>query len=211
MNNNKGVTPDRTARLILLGLLLGLLAAPAAADIYRYVDKYGRVILTDQPKNDDYKLLVRTWKGWEEAKSRVSYQDFHENRERHTPAIDDIARRYGLPVPLLHAVITAESAYDANAISRAGAVGLMQLMPETARRYGVVNRRNPADNLDAGARYLRDLLVMFDNNLSLALAAYNAGENAVKRYGNQVPPFAETQRYVQKVFEYYREYRDSLS
>lgn len=190
--------------------LLGVtLVFPVHADIYKYVDKYGRVTLTDKPQNSDYKQLVRTWKGWEEASSQIAFQDFEVNRERHTPLIDDIASRYGLPAPLLHAVISAESAYDSNAVSRAGAVGLMQLMPETAKRYGVINRRNPTDNIDAGTRYLRDLLAMFDNNLALALAAYNAGENAVKKYGNQIPPYDETRKYVNKVFDYYKQYQNS--
>ena len=121
------------------------------------------------------------------------------------------AGQYGLPKSLLHAVITAESAYDPNAISRAGAVGLMQLMPETARRYGVNNRRNPSSNVSGGSRYLRDLLKMFNNNLVLALAAYNAGEGAVKRHGNKVPPYKETRNYVKKVIDYYREYRKEMT
>jgi len=192
---------------LMLCLVLVCLVPAAQADIYKYVDKYGRVTLTDKPRNDKYKLLVKTWKGWEEAKSHASMEEFRKNRRKHTPAIDRTAHRYGLPAPLLHAVITAESAYNANAVSRTGAVGLMQLMPETARRYGVHNRRNPADNLYGGTRYLRDLLKMFDNNLALALAAYNAGENTVKRFGNRIPPYKETRNYVTKVIEYYREYR----
>jgi soluble lytic murein transglycosylase-like protein len=196
-----------------LSLLLVLAAAAPAvsADIYKYVDKYGRVILTDRPKNAHYKRLVKTWKGWEEAKGRIAMQDFDENRRKHTPAIEMTARRYGLPSSLVQAVVAAESAYDPNAVSRTGAVGLMQLMPETARRYGVANRRNPVDNLSGGTHYLRDLLRMFDNNLVLALAAYNAGENTVKRYGNRIPPFRETRHYVDKVMDYYRKYRDSSS
>jgi soluble lytic murein transglycosylase-like protein len=178
------------------------------ADIYKYVDKYGRVTLTDKPDSSNYKRLVKTWKGWEEAKSQIALRDFDKNRELHSSTIDWIAKRYGLPPSLVHAVISAESAYDSNAISRAGAVGLMQLMPETAKRYGVVNRRNPVDNVDGGTRYLRDLLVMFNNDLLLALAAYNAGEGAVKRYGNQVPPFNETRTYVDRVITYYRQYAD---
>lgn len=196
---------------IVLFLIIASLAGTAQADIYKYVDKYGRVTLTDQPRNSQYKRLVKTWKGWVEAKSNVALEDFHKNRKRHTPSIDRTARRYGLPAPLLHAVVTAESAYDANAVSRTGAVGLMQLMPATARRYGVKNRRNPTDNLHGGTRYLRDLLQMFDNNLALALAAYNAGENAVRRHGNKIPPFEETRNYVSKVIEYYRKYRNSSS
>jgi soluble lytic murein transglycosylase-like protein len=107
-------------------------------------------------------------------------------------------------------VITAESAYDPEAISRTGAIGLMQLMPGTARRYGVANRRNPEDNISGGARYLVDLLKMFNNNLQLALAAYNAGENAVKEYGNKIPPYKETQNYVRKVLEYYNQYKKQI-
>lgn len=195
-------------------LLLGIIAVvstSAGADIYKYVDKHGRVILTDTPENSNYKRLVKTWKGWEEAGSRIALKDFDRNRELHGPVIDQYASRYGLPASLLHAVISAESAYDANAISRAGAVGLMQLMPETARRYGVVNRRNAADNIDGGARYLRDLLVMFNYDLTLALAAYNAGEGAVKKYGNKVPPYRETENYIIKVFSFYRKYQQTMS
>lgn len=202
--------PLYSGRLLLFLAVVCFLPG-AQADIYKYVDKYGRVTLTDKPQNNNYKLLVKTWKGWEEAKSRIALEDFHKNRKLHTPTINEFADRYGLPSPLLHAVITAESAYDPHAVSRMGAVGLMQLMPETARRYGVQNRRNPVDNLYGGTRYLRDLLQMFDNNLALALAAYNAGENAVKRHGNKIPPFTETQNYVTRVIEYYRQYRDSSS
>lgn len=129
--------------LFVLGLFMLSSAGAAYADIYKYVDKYGRVTLTDKPKSSDYKRLVKTWKGWEEAKSSIALKDFFKNKEIHTATIDSYAERYGLLAPLLLAVITAKSAYDANAISRAGAVGLMQRMPETARRYGVANRRNP--------------------------------------------------------------------
>ncbi len=194
-------------------LIALLLIAPSLtqADIYKYVDKYGRVILTDKPRNDNYKLLVKTWKGWEEKKSSIAYDKFKINKTRYASTIAYYASRYRLPKSLLDAVITAESAYDPNAISRAGAVGLMQLMPETAKRYGVGNRRNPSDNVNGGTRYLRDLLKMFDNKLELALAAYNAGEGAVKEHGNKVPPYKETQNYVKKVIAYYREYRKSAS
>jgi soluble lytic murein transglycosylase-like protein len=194
---------------IVSSVLLFSLVSPSQADIYKYVDKYGRVTLTDEPDNSNYKKLVKTWKGWEEAKSQIAIKDFAKNKERHGSTIDWIAKKYGIPLPLLHAVISAESAYDTNAISRAGAVGLMQLMPETAKRYGVVNRRNPVDNVDGGARYLRDLLAMFKNDLQLTLAAYNAGEGAVKKYGNKIPPYDETRNYIKKVINFYKKYRDS--
>ena len=118
--------------------------------------------------------------------------------------IDATAKRYRLDARLVHAVVRAESAYDPHAVSRAGAVGLMQLMPGTARRYGVQDRRDPTQNLSGGVRYLRDLLLQF-RNVSLALAAYNAGENAVTRHGNRIPPFPETREYVRRVIRFYRE------
>lgn len=189
-----------------------LVPAPdAAADIYKYVDKHGRVTLTDVAKNSQYKRLVKTWKGWEESKSRIALHNLDKNRKKFTTTIDFYARQNRLPSSLLHAVITAESAYDPDAVSKAGAVGLMQLMPETARRYGVRNRTNPAENVSGGTRYLRDLLQMFNNNLALALAAYNAGENAVVKHGHQVPPYNETRNYVKKVVALYQQYRKTTS
>jgi len=114
------------------------------------------------------------------------------------------AKRHRIDPDLLHAVIRAESSYNPNAVSRTGAVGLMQLMPATARRYGVRNRRDPVDNVNGGARYLRDLLKMFNSNVRLAVAAYNAGENAVIKYGRKVPPYRETREYVKRVLRFYR-------
>lgn len=184
-----------------------LIALPlvAGADIYKYVDKHGRIHLSDKPAHDGYKRIVRTWKGWKEA--QVAYRDSAKNRKRYAPAIDSVAKQNRLPRALVHAVITAESAYDPNAVSHAGAVGLMQLMPGTAERYGVRNRKDPLANVAGGTRYLRDLLKMFDNNLVLALAAYNAGENAVIKYGNKIPPYEETQTYVQRVLKFYNNYK----
>jgi soluble lytic murein transglycosylase-like protein len=109
------------------------------------------------------------------------------------------AERSGVRAALLHAVIEVESAYRPNAISRAGAVGLMQLMPETAKRYGVEDSRDPRQNVAGGAAYLADLHERFDGDLHLVLAAYNAGEDAVERFGGRVPPYAETRDYVRRV------------
>ncbi|MBI2993261.1 MAG: lytic transglycosylase domain-containing protein [Gammaproteobacteria bacterium] len=205
----------RDSRSLALRLILAVaattLAPAAAADIYKYVDKHGRVTLTDTAKNSQYKRLVKTWKGWEESKSGIALQNFEKNRKKYTTTIDFYAKHYQLPPSLLHAVITAESAYDPDAVSKAGAVGLMQLMPETARRYGVRNRTNPSENVSGGTRYLRDLLQMFNNNLALALAAYNAGESAVVKHGHQIPPYNETRSYVKKVVALYQQYRKSMS
>ena len=144
-------------------------------------------------------------------KSRVDFKSMPKNRSRYTKMIDEIAHKARLYPSLLHAVIKAESAYDPNAISRAGAVGMMQLMPQTAKRFGVKDRRDPKDNVQGGARYLRELLTMFNNNIKLALAAYNAGEKAVQKYGNKIPPYPETQNYVKKVLAFYIQNRRQLA
>lgn len=109
-----------------------------------------------------------------------------------------------LPPALLHAVIQAESRYNPAARSVKGAMGLMQLMPQTAKEMGVTDALDPAANIQGGARYLKRLMVMFDNNISLAVAAYNAGPDAVLSRGRIIPPFAETQRYVPSVLRQYR-------
>ena len=196
---------------ILLLLLISLgLTVSAQADIYKFIDKYGSVTLTDKPRNGEYKRLVKTWKGWEEQKNRIALQDFLKNQKKYTATINYYASHHQLPKALLHAVIAAESAYDPEAISKTGAVGLMQLMPATARRYGVRNRSDPSDNINGGTRYLKDLLAMFNNNVQLALAAYNSGENTVKEYGNKIPPYAETRNYVKKVIEYYKQFQRTI-
>jgi soluble lytic murein transglycosylase-like protein len=194
-------------RYLGIALLIGL-PLVAGADIYKYVDKYGRVYLTDRPSHTGYKRLVKTWKGWSEAtSSSINYRHLAANRKRFNRTIELAAKHHKLPTALLHAVITAESAYDPNAVSRAGAVGLMQLMPATAERYGVRDRKDPNANVTGGTRYLKDLLGMFDNDLVLALAAYNAGENAVIKHGRQIPPYAETQTYVRRVLKFYNDYK----
>jgi hypothetical protein len=131
------------------------------------------------------------------------YLPSNANKSRFSNMIANAAFRNGVEEKLVHAVIQTESAYNASAVSRAGAVGLMQLMPGTARRYGVTNRTDPAQNVEGGTRYLRDLLSMFNYNLHLAVAAYNAGENAVIRYNNSIPPYPETQNYVRQVLSLY--------
>jgi soluble lytic murein transglycosylase-like protein len=122
--------------------------------------------------------------------------------------IEDAAHDSSLEPALVHAVISVESGYNASARSPKGALGLMQVMPATAMRYGVNNAaRSPAANLRAGTRYLKALMGMFDQRLDLVLAAYNAGEGAVQRYGQRIPPYRETQQYVPAVLALYREWR----
>jgi soluble lytic murein transglycosylase-like protein len=123
-------------------------------------------------------------------------------RDLFAPLVLAAADAHGLPAALLQAIIEVESNFNAGAVSPQGAVGLMQLMPETARYLRVVDAHDPAANIDGGARYLKELLARFRNDLPLALAAYNAGPSAVQRNG-AIPPYAETQRYVPRVIARY--------
>jgi len=127
-------------------------------------------------------------------------------RQRLMPAIQQVAVTYQLEPALLQAVIHAESGYNPQAVSKKGARGLMQLMPATAQRFGVADPEEPIANLQGGARYLRWLLDLF-MDIRLALAAYNAGEGAIQRYGNTLPPYPETRTYVRRVLEFYRVYQ----
>jgi soluble lytic murein transglycosylase-like protein len=123
---------------------------------------------------------------------------------RYSAIINIASRANGVEGELVHAIIWAESSYNPNAVSPAGAAGLMQLMPETARSYGVRNVFDPAENIHAGVKIMRQLLAKFGGDPELALAAYNAGANAVIRAGNRIPPHPETEAYVPKVMDYYR-------
>ncbi len=192
---------------VCLCAILLVFARPAAADIYKYVDSNGRVHLADRSLHRGYVLIFR--KGRKVTPQSWS-RGYALNLKRYGPVVDQVAQRHQLDAALVHAVVQVESSYNPVAVSRAGAVGLMQLMPETAQRYGVPDRRDPHRNLDGGVRYLRDLILRF-NNVVLALAAYNAGENAVERYGNRIPPYPETRRYVQKVMHAWRSRREQLA
>lgn len=204
--DHAGINPVWITAFVLVATWL-LTTSGVDAAVYRYIDKNGQVHLSDERLHPGYRKLVRTWKGWREA--TYDPRQFRENQKRYAPLIAEAAREYRLPDSLLHAIVTAESAYDPDAVSSAGAVGLMQLMPATAKRFGVTNRNNPRANVDGGTRYFKLLLGMFDNDMSLALAAYNAGENAVIRHGNQIPPYPETRNYVRKVMAYYRRYSEN--
>lgn len=197
-----------TGATAVVAVLCLVLAAPdAAADVWRFVDRDGVVHLSDRPMGPGSELLVRGKRGYERRGSthRPPSQHMEENQRRYTHLIDRVARELSLDRNLVHAVVRVESAYDPSAVSRAGAVGLMQLMPETAKRYGVRDSRNPTQNLYAGVLHLRNLIQQF-NDVVLALAAYNAGENAVIGYGYKVPPYPETQDYVRKVLIFYRRF-----
>ena len=194
-----GLMQIRSRRICAVILTTLLISNEALADIYKFVDTDGRIYYTDKPKNGLYKRIIRT----RALNYSAALPFMGVNKQRFADLINDAANRHQVDVKLVHAVIQAESAYNASAISSAGAVGLMQLMPDTARRYGVIDRNNPIQNIDGGTHYLKDLLRMFDSNLNLAVAAYNAGENAVIRYNNSIPPYPETQNYVKTVLALY--------
>ncbi|MBS3965599.1 MAG: lytic transglycosylase domain-containing protein [Methylomonas sp.] len=180
--------------------MMFFLVLPAGADIYKYVAPDGRTYYTDAPtKGVNYRLIIRT----QPKTYKHDLKHLSANKARFNDLIAQAATRHQLDPKLLHAVIQAESAYNPHAVSSAGAVGLMQLMPDTARRYGVSDRRDAAQNIDGGTRYLKDLLALFNSNLRLAVAGYNAGEGAVMKYHNTVPPYPETQNYVQHVLRLY--------
>ncbi len=170
-----------------------LLAASASAQIYTRRGVTGTVEATNVPDDRSYRL---TYPGKGTIIHSAGWRGRYSGE--FDPIIAEASRAHGVNSDLVHAVIRAESSYDQYAKSSKGARGLMQLMPATAQRFGVMDSYNPRQNIFAGARYLRILLDMFRGDLSPALAGYNAGENAVKRYGG-IPPYRETQRYVRKI------------
>lgn len=191
---------------VIVLLLLGI--SPADADIYRYVDANGVVHFTNAPQLTN-KPNKKSWafyrKEFRPGKAVGSSGLLaHSYREiiRHN------ARAYRLEEALVKAVIKAESNYNPQSLSNKGAQGLMQLIPETARLMNVDDPFDPAENIRGGSNYLRLMLDQFNGNLDLALAAYNAGPNAVQRHGG-IPPYEETRNYVQRVRRYLEQYRRS--
>ncbi len=193
--------------LAVVSSALSLASPEARADIYSFTDERGVVHFTNIPGLDRRYKLIRREAGSTVPRSGQAWMPSEADIRRFSGIIDVAARSHGVEPALVHAVITAESAFNPLARSRKGASGLMQLMPDTARRYGVSNIFDPAENIHGGVRYLRDLLAMFNGDMRLALAGYNAGENAVIRAGNKVPPYAETQHYVPKVIDLYHRFR----
>jgi soluble lytic murein transglycosylase-like protein len=196
-------TPGSVALLMLFWLCL---LGQAWANIYVFTAEDGTVSLSNVPVDRRYKVMLPA-AGEPEKNVAGNASANLANKARFDKIISEVADTYGVDEALLHAVITVESRYSPNAVSRKGAAGLMQLMPETARRYGVADSLDPVQNLHGGTRYLRDLLKLFDSDVSLALAAYNAGESAVIRHGRRIPPYRETASYVPRVLALYRQYQ----
>lgn len=167
------------------------MTAARADELLYYTDKNGQIVFTNTPSVKNMKPVPRT-RGGSAQYARALPATIYD------PYIEQVARDNGVDPSLVKAVALVESGFNPKAVSSKGARGLMQLMPATAKQYGVSNLHDPYQNLRAGAAHLRDLLDEFDGNVTLALAAYNAGSGAVRRYGG-VPAYAETQDYVKKI------------
>jgi len=178
-------------------MALGLaVSSPSFADIYKFTDEDGVVHFTNVPTHGKFKLILK--------EKRVEFR-LGPNFEKYDATIMKAAEKHGVDYALVKAVIKAESNFNPMAISRVGAKGLMQLMPGTAYALRVNDSFQPEDNIDGGVRYLRYLLDLYQGNIYLALAAYNAGEKAVYRYRG-IPPYPETKTYVKRVLRYHEQY-----
>jgi soluble lytic murein transglycosylase-like protein len=200
----------KTSIMIALSVCILLLADFAAAGIYRYEDENGVIHFSNCPRDPQFKLYIRESNedvGAEPAESPPSMNMVNiVDSKNFDFLISELARKYEIDFALVKAMIRAESGFNPYAVSRKGARGLMQLMPETALRMNVSNCFNPKENIEGGVRYLKYLLSLFNNDLRLSLAAYNAGENIVSQLGT-IPPYRETVDYVRKVLSFYQSYR----
>ena len=173
------------------------LAMPVGADIYRYVDSQGVLHFTNVPTNAKYRIYLR-----EKPKF-----DFNAGPAgRFDKLISRAAEAHGIEISLLKAIIKAESGFNPKAVSKRGAMGLMQIMPENVALFRIKDPFDPRENVMAGTRYFKELYERFKGRLPLALAAYNAGPTTVERY-RSIPPFPETRRYVEKVMTFYRAFK----
>ncbi|MBW2645810.1 MAG: transglycosylase SLT domain-containing protein [Deltaproteobacteria bacterium] len=181
--------------ILLFTCLVVVSAVHAGSDIYKYIDSNGVLHFTNVPVACDYRMYV--WKGALPAWSTDQFDNL----------IHMAAMEHDVPFPLLKALMKAESNFDPYATSRAGAQGLMQIMPATACELGISRPFDAGESINGGARYLRKLLTMFDNKVPLALAAYNAGPGTVSRF-NRIPPIRETQEFVRRVMNYYQAFKE---
>jgi soluble lytic murein transglycosylase len=189
--------------VVAAGALAGAVPAFAGAKMYRYVDEDGVAHYTSTPTRRGFKTVELASTGISYAPSRRS--SWARGQRSWDDAIIKASIRHGVPAALVKAVVAAESAFNPRAVSSKGAQGLMQIMPETARELGLDQPFLGEENLDAGARYLRELHDRYEGSWVHALAAYNAGPTAVDRHGG-VPPYRETRQYVKRVLSYYRRF-----
>ena len=214
--------------VLLAGMALACATTVARADIYGYIDAEGNAHFSAEKIDERYQLFMRGDGAFDSAELKApspppmpqgaiqQYLAQHPNLKKYEPLMTQAAHDYAVELPLLKAVMAAESGFNPGAVSPKGAIGLMQVMPATAERYGLqADKRNslndkladPKTNIRLGARYLRDLMRLFPDQLALVLASYNAGEGAVQKYRNRVPPYPETQNYVKLVTQFYQLYK----
>jgi len=187
-------------------LIISLLVIPTLthADIYTYKDSSGKFYFTDTKMDASYRLLsVFRPLLTQQSNRNYSYKLYQRNKMSFLPLIRSVSEQYQVDANLIHAIVDVESAFNPRAVSKVGATGLMQLMPKTAEGLGVKDSFNPEQNIQGGAMFISQLMGKFKNNKRLALAAYNAGETAVRKAGNKIPNYPETQRYVEKVLAKY--------
>lgn len=188
--------------LIFVTLIALLFFHPlsASADTYRYIDEKGTSHFTNVPTYKPFKVYVHNYGGY--------FRSTKYDCKIYDPLVREMATKYQVDCDLVRAVIKAESDFNPSAVSPKGAKGIMQLMPKTAGDMSVKNIFSPRDNIEGGVKYLRRLLNIFNNDLHLTVAAYNAGENAVIGCNYAIPPYDETQEYVRRVFYYLRGYKN---
>jgi len=180
-------------------ILIAFSALGANADIYRYIDENGVMHFTNTPTSSKHHFKVY-------LKERPKRQKRSHSTKKFDNLITDASQQYGISFPLLKAMIKAESDFDPQAVSRKGAKGLMQIMPENYKVLGIQNPFDPKQNINGGARYFRQLYDKY-GKVSLSLAAYNAGPTAVDQY-KTIPPYQETEQYVERVLKYYYKYKN---
>lgn len=200
----------KKSHTLLLEFMLVLLACEpyiARADVFIDLSEASEISISNTQDNQQYAFKIdEPISPLGVSPKSASYNHQQLNLLPFNSEVVIAANESALEPALIHAVIAAESNHNPKAQSKKGAYGLMQLMPETSKRFKVQNKNDPKQNVMAGAKYLRELLNIFNGDLNLTLAAYNAGPAAVKKYGGKVPPYRETLNYVPKVLKYYKQY-----
>ena len=198
MMGGRGIKFSKICVLSAIFMLTAVFSS-VHADIYMYIDENGVMHFTNTPTSNqhDYKVYIK-------EKTAVSNRFYTTSKYDHY--ISDASREFGVDSRLLKAMIKAESDFDPRAVSKKGAMGLMQIMPENFKMLDLKNPFDPWENIKAGARYFKRLHERFNGKLALSLAAYNAGPTAVDRYKN-IPPYQETEEYVRRVLRYYRTFK----
>ncbi|MCY1079622.1 lytic transglycosylase domain-containing protein [Archangium lansingense] len=194
--------------LLLPALLLAPLGAQASEGIYRYVEKDGTIVYTNVPPPGAKKASKLKGTFSEAPAPTAPVKGRSRTPSEFEPHIVKAAERYRIPTALVRAIMHTESNFNTNALSPKGASGLMQLMPATASEMYVKDIFDTRDNIEGGVRYLRVLANLFNGDMVKMVAAYNAGPDAVRKYGGKVPPYPETQAYVRKVLQLYSHYKE---